>query len=103
MATLRSLSRQWRSARAKVPRLPALLLLTLLNLSYFAWSYRADQAQGALVPQEINPSSIVTLTAEEGLRLQSQGASASAKRAKAAPSMLLEYEDAPPKAIAPDR
>lgn len=103
MAPRRSLSRQWRTARATVPGLPALLLLTAANLVYFAWSQHGAAAQRALVPVEISPTSIVTLTSDEGQRLQAQASAASPTRPKAASAMLLEYEDAPPKVIAPDR
>ena len=103
MALPRSLTRPWRNARAAVPRLPVLLLLTALNLAYFAWSQQSAATQQALVPAEINPQSVVTLTPEEGQRLQSQAAAGSAKRAKAAPAMVLEYEDAAPKVLSPDR
>ena len=103
MAPIRSLSRHWRTACTQVPRLPALLLLTVLNLGYFAWSHQGAVARHALVPSEISPASIVTMTRQEGQRPQSQSAGVSAKRSKTPSTMLLEYEDAPARAIAPDR
>ena len=103
MSPRRSLSRQWRTARAAVPRLPAWLVLIALNMCYFAWSYQLALVHRSSLPLEINPASIVALTPEEGRSLQLQAEAALAKRAKSASPMLLEYEDAPPKVVAPDR
>jgi len=103
MPPRRSLSRQWRTARAAVPRLPTLLVLAAVNLGYFAWSYQGAVAQGAMQPVEIHPEAIVTIAPEEVQRLQAQAAAMPATRSKTAAAMLLEYEDAPPKELAPDR
>jgi len=103
MAFPRSLSRPWRNARAAVPRLPALLVLMALNLGYFAWSQQGAATQQALLPAQIKPAAIRTLAPEEVERLQAEPAAVPAARSKTAPIMVLEYEDAPPKAVAPDR
>ncbi|MFM6992708.1 MAG: hypothetical protein ACKOWD_15845 [Rhodoferax sp.] len=103
MSVTRSLSRQWRSARARVPGLAALLALSVLNLVYFAWSQQSAAAQRELAPSEVRPASIVTVSPDAVKRLQSQSAGVSSKRSKTGPALVLEYEDAPPKVIAPDR
>ena len=103
MSLTRSLSRQWRSARTSVPGLPALLALTVLNLAYFAWSQHSAEVQHALAPVEMNAASIVTMTPDSAPRVQSQPTGVSAKRSNTVPAVVLEYEDAPPKVIAPDR
>ena len=103
MPVYRSLSRPWRNARARVPGLPALLVLTVLNLAYFAWSQQSAATQRALVPVEMNAASIVTLTPDPQPRVQAPSAGVTAKRSKTVPALVLEYEDAPPKVIAPDR
>ena len=103
MAFSRALSRRWRNARAAVPRLPALLLLMALNLLYFAWSQYGAATQQASVPTQINPAAVRTLAPEEVERLQAKTVPAATTRSKTAPAMVLEYEDAPPKVVAPDR
>jgi hypothetical protein len=103
MAFSRSLSRRWRNAQAAVPRLPALLVLMALNLGYFAWSQQGAATQQALLPTQINPAAVRTLAPEEVERLQAQPAAVSASRPKTTPALVQEYEDAPPKVVAPDR
>ncbi len=103
MAFPRSWTRPWRNARAAVPRLPALLVLAVLNLGYFAWSQHGAAMQQALVPGEIKPASILTLSPEEVQRLPAKPATVPAARSKSAPALVLEYEGAPPKVVTPDR
>jgi hypothetical protein len=103
MPLYRSLSPPWRSARARLPGLPAILALTVLNVVYFAWSQQSAAAQRALVPVEVNAASMVTMSPDPEPRVQAPSAGVSAKRSKTVPALLMEYEDAPPKVIAPDR
>ncbi len=105
MRTLSMLLGRWQAARAHRPWLPALLLLLVLNLGYFVWSQGASATGSERPPAEVNATSIVVLTPEEGQRRQAQAQAQAQVRTRAAPApdMLVEFEAAPAKEIPPDR
>lgn len=100
---LMPLTRRWQAERAARPWLPAALLLLAMNVAYFVWSRGAAASEGERPLSEVNAASIVLLTPEEGQRRQAEAQLAARAKVLPTPDMLVEYEAAPAKEIAPDR
>ena len=100
---LSDLYRRWRAASAQRPWLPAMVVLLALNGGYRVWSQTALASDIERPQIELNPASVVLLSAEEGQRRQALAQATVRTKVAPEPDMLVEYETVPAKEIPPER